>query len=103
MHLCHLGRIAHFIFCQFSVRPDHLRRVHGAGKSIFENGPSTIAAWFSWAVVSSREFPLLDFHYIGYHNLFYPALDLLIVAGFFRDLVVDGRVNKNLCLCLVGQ
>jgi hypothetical protein len=34
------------------------------------------------------------FHYIGYHNLFYPALDLLIVAGILRDLVVDGRVNK---------
>jgi uncharacterized membrane protein len=34
------------------------------------------------------------FHYIGYHNLFYPALDLLIVAGMLRDLMVDGRVNK---------
>jgi len=34
------------------------------------------------------------FHYIGYHDLFYPALDLLIVAGVLRDLVVDGRVNR---------
>ena len=34
------------------------------------------------------------FNYIGIHDLFYPALDLLIVAGIFRDLVVDGRVNK---------
>ena len=34
------------------------------------------------------------FHYIGYHDLFYPALDLLIVAGVVRDLIVDGRVNK---------
>lgn len=34
------------------------------------------------------------FHYIGYHNLFYPALDLLVVAGILRDLVVDGRVNR---------
>ena len=34
------------------------------------------------------------FHYIGYHDLFYPALDLLIVAGIARDLLVDGRVNK---------
>ena len=33
------------------------------------------------------------FHYIGYHDLFYPALDVLIVAGMLRDLVVDGRVN----------
>lgn len=34
------------------------------------------------------------FHYIGYHGLFYPALDVLIVAGMLRDWVVDGRVNK---------
>ena len=34
------------------------------------------------------------FHYIGYHDLFYPALDVLIVAGMLRDLVVDGRVNR---------
>jgi hypothetical protein len=34
------------------------------------------------------------FHYIGYHGLFYPALDVLIVAGMLRDLVVNGRVNR---------
>jgi hypothetical protein len=34
------------------------------------------------------------FHYIGLHDLFYPALDLLIVAGMLRDRVVDGRVNR---------
>jgi len=34
------------------------------------------------------------FHYIGYHDLFYPALDVLIVAGMLRDFVVDGRVNR---------
>jgi hypothetical protein len=34
------------------------------------------------------------FHYIGYHDLFFPALDLLIVAGVLRDLIVDGRVNR---------
>jgi hypothetical protein len=28
------------------------------------------------------------------HDLFYPALDLLIVAGILRDLIVDGRVNR---------
>jgi FtsH-binding integral membrane protein len=32
--------------------------------------------------------------YIGIHDLFYPALDLLIVAGMLCDVVVDGRVNK---------
>ena len=32
--------------------------------------------------------------YIGPHNLFYPALDLLVVAGMVRDVVVDGRVNR---------
>ena len=37
---------------------------------------------------------LVRFHYIGYHNLFYPALDVLIVTGMLRDLVVDGRVNR---------
>lgn len=34
------------------------------------------------------------FHYIGYHDLFYPALDVLIMAGMLRDWAVDGRVNK---------
>jgi hypothetical protein len=34
------------------------------------------------------------FHYIGFHDLFYPALDVLIVAGMLRDLVVDRRVGK---------
>ncbi|HEV2398669.1 MAG TPA: hypothetical protein VGS27_17125 [Candidatus Sulfotelmatobacter sp.] len=34
------------------------------------------------------------FHYIGYHDLFYPALDVLVVAGMLRDWVVDARVNK---------
>jgi hypothetical protein len=34
------------------------------------------------------------FHYIGYHDLFYPVLDALIVAGMLCDWVVDGRVNK---------
>lgn len=33
------------------------------------------------------------FHYIGHHNLFFPALDVLIVAGMLRDLVADGRIN----------
>src|SRR5262249_26099545 len=32
--------------------------------------------------------------YIGTHNLFFPVLDLLIVAGMVRDLIVDGRVNR---------
>ena len=32
--------------------------------------------------------------YIGTHDLFYPALDVLIVAGILRDLFVDGRVNR---------
>ncbi len=32
--------------------------------------------------------------YLGSHNLFFPALDVLIVAGILRDLVIDRRVNK---------
>jgi len=34
------------------------------------------------------------FDYIGYHDLYYPALDLLIMAGILRDLVVEGRINR---------
>jgi len=34
------------------------------------------------------------FDYIGYHDLFYPALDVLVVAGVLRDLVVEGLVNR---------
>jgi FtsH-binding integral membrane protein len=34
------------------------------------------------------------FPYLGGHNLFFPALDLLVAAGILRDLVVDGRVNR---------
>ena len=34
------------------------------------------------------------FHYLGAHDLFYPAVDVLIVGGIVRDLVVDRRVNK---------
>ena len=36
----------------------------------------------------------IRFHYIGYHDLFYPALDVLIMAGMLRDWVADDRVNK---------
>jgi hypothetical protein len=31
--------------------------------------------------------------YIGIHNLFFPALAVLIVAGILCDVVVEGRVN----------
>jgi hypothetical protein len=34
------------------------------------------------------------FDYIGYHDLFYPALDVLVVAGIVRDLIVDGRITR---------
>lgn len=41
------------------------------------------------------------------HNLFYIGLDLLIVAGMMRDLVVDGRIHKVylyvLPVMVVGQ
>lgn len=41
------------------------------------------------------------------HNIFYAGLDLLIVAGMMRDLVVDGRIHKvyvyALPVLLVGQ
>jgi hypothetical protein len=34
------------------------------------------------------------FDYIGHHDLFYPALDVLVVAGVLHDLVVEGLVNR---------
>ena len=34
------------------------------------------------------------FDFIFNHNLFFPCLDLLMVLGMVRDLIVDGRVNK---------
>ena len=34
------------------------------------------------------------FDFVFNHNLFYPGLDLLIVAGMLRDWYVEGRVNK---------
>jgi phage shock protein PspC (stress-responsive transcriptional regulator) len=47
------------------------------------------------------------FDYLFDHNLFYPCLDLLILLGVVRDLVVDGRVHKvyryALPLMVVGQ
>ena len=34
------------------------------------------------------------FDFVFDHNLFFPLLDLLILLGAARDLIVDGRVNK---------
>jgi hypothetical protein len=34
------------------------------------------------------------FDFIFNHSLFYPCLDLLMVVGMARDIIVDGRVNK---------
>lgn len=34
------------------------------------------------------------FDFMFNHNLFYPALDVLVVLGMMRDWVVDGRVHK---------
>lgn len=34
------------------------------------------------------------FDFLFNHNLFYPALDLLVVLGMLRDWRVDGRVHK---------
>src|SRR5271166_353143 len=47
------------------------------------------------------------FDYLFDHNLFFPCLDLLILLGIARDLLVDRRVHKvYLCalpLLIVGQ
>lgn len=51
--------------------------------------------------------PLGRFDYIFNNNLFYPCLDLLILLGVARDLLVDRRVHKvylyALPLLIVGQ
>jgi hypothetical protein len=47
------------------------------------------------------------FDYVFNNNLFFPCLDLLIVLGVARDLLVDRRVHKvylyALPLLIVGQ
>lgn len=51
--------------------------------------------------------PFARFDYLFDHNLIYPSLDLLIVLGVARDLLVDRRVHKvyryALPLLIVGQ
>ena len=51
--------------------------------------------------------PVARFDYVFDHNLFFPCLDLLIVLGVARDLLVDRRVHKvylyALPLLIVGQ
>ena len=36
------------------------------------------------------------------HSIFYAGLDLLIVAGMMRDVVVDGRIHKVYLYVLPG-
>ena len=47
------------------------------------------------------------FDFLFNHNLFFPGLDLLIVLGVVRDLVVERRVHKvylyALPALMVGQ
>jgi len=51
--------------------------------------------------------PVARFDYVFDNNLFFPCLDLLILLGVGRDLLVDGRVHKvyryALPLLIVGQ
>jgi hypothetical protein len=51
--------------------------------------------------------PVARFDYVFDHNLFFPCLDLLILLGVARDLLVDRRVHKvylyALPLLIVGQ
>ena len=51
--------------------------------------------------------PIARFDYVFDHNLFFPFLDLLILLGVGRDLLVEGRVHKvyryALPLLIVGQ
>jgi FtsH-binding integral membrane protein len=51
--------------------------------------------------------PFARFDYVFDHNLFFPCLDLLILLGVGRDLLIDRRVHKvyvyALPLLIVGQ
>jgi len=51
--------------------------------------------------------PVARFDYVFDHNLFFPFLDLLILLGVARDLLVDRRVHKvyryALPVLIVGQ
>ena len=51
--------------------------------------------------------PVARFDYVFDHNLFFPCLDLLILLGVARDLLVDHRVHKvylyALPVLIVGQ
>jgi FtsH-binding integral membrane protein len=59
------------------------------------------------ATVSLMDAPVGRFDFLFNHNLFYLCLDLLIVLGVVRDLVVDRRVHKvylyALPVLIVGQ
>jgi hypothetical protein len=59
------------------------------------------------ATCSLMDPPIGRFDYLFDHNLFYPCLDLLMVLGVARDLLVDRRVHKvylyALPLLIVGQ
>ncbi len=59
------------------------------------------------ATCSLMDAPFGRFDYLFNHNLFYPCLDLLMLLGVARDLLVDRRVHKvylyALPLLIVGQ
>ena len=59
------------------------------------------------ATCSLMDAPFGRFDYLFDHNLYFPCLDLLIVLGVARDLLVDRRVHKvylyALPLLIVGQ
>jgi hypothetical protein len=59
------------------------------------------------ATVGLMDAALGRFDYLFNYNLFYPCLDLMIVLGVVRDLVVDRHVNKvylyALSVLIVGQ
>lgn len=59
------------------------------------------------ATCSLMDAPFGRFDYLFNHNLFYPCLDLLILLGVARDLLVERRIHKvylyALPLLIVGQ
>ena len=83
--------------CRFRSRHDHIRRA--SQWRFIEKGTE-----ISSAAYLHRELPTYQAHgqleFLFNHNLFYPALDFLIVLGMLRDWVVDKHVHPGLFYAL---
>ena len=71
--------------------------IFGAGMALaiyFRKRPELHRRLVFLATCQLMQAIFVRFHYLGRNGLYFPAIDLLILAGIFRDLIVDGRVNR---------